>query len=103
MNKHLIGACAAALLLPSLANAQTAQAVTTQGTRMVAQQEVVSKMMATSETRITPGRPYSAEAITESLQVLADGNRISRHSVTRIYRDSEGRTRREMFGTAATP
>jgi hypothetical protein len=48
------------------------------------------------EARITPGRPYSAEAITESTQVLADGNRIARKSVTRVYRDSEGRTRREQ-------
>jgi hypothetical protein len=48
------------------------------------------------EARITPGRPYSAEAITESTQALADGNRIVRKSVTRVYRDSEGRTRREQ-------
>ena len=48
------------------------------------------------EARITPGRPYSAEAVTESTQVLADGNRIVRKSVTRVYRDSEGRTRREQ-------
>ena len=49
------------------------------------------------EARITPGKPYSAEAITESTQVLADGNRIVRKSVTRVYRDSEGRTRREQL------
>jgi hypothetical protein len=49
------------------------------------------------EARITPGRPYSADAITESTQTLADGNRIVRKSVMRIYRDSEGRTRREQL------
>jgi hypothetical protein len=49
------------------------------------------------EARITPGRPYSAEAVTESTQMLADGNRIARKSVTRVYRDSEGRTRREQL------
>ncbi len=39
--------------------------------------------------------PYSAEAITESRQVLEDGTRIdSRHSY-KIYRDSLGRMRRE--------
>ncbi len=39
--------------------------------------------------------PYSAEAITESHQVLEDGTRIdSRHSY-KIYRDSQGRMRRE--------
>ena len=47
------------------------------------------------EAKITPGAPYSAEAVTETTQALADGNRISRKSVTRVYRDSEGRTRRE--------
>ena len=47
------------------------------------------------EAKITPGAPYSAEATTETSQTLADGNRINRKSVTRVYRDSEGRTRRE--------
>lgn len=50
------------------------------------------------ESRIIKGAPYSAEAVTETLQVLSDGNRISRKSVSRIYRDSEGRTRRETVG-----
>jgi len=44
---------------------------------------------------IVKGQPYSAEAVTESTQVLADGNRIVRRSVSRLYRDSEGRERRE--------
>jgi hypothetical protein len=50
------------------------------------------------QARFTPGAPYSGEAVNESLQVLADGNRISKKSVSRIYRDSEGRTRRESVG-----
>lgn len=49
------------------------------------------------ETRITTGRPYSAEATTEAVQVLSDGNRINRRSTTRVYRDGEGRTRRETL------
>jgi hypothetical protein len=52
------------------------------------------------ESRITRGAPYSAEAITETTQVLSDGNRIARKSVTRIFRDSEGRTRRENVSAA---
>ena len=40
------------------------------------------------------GAPYSAEAITESVQTLADGNTIRRENRTLIQRDSEGRTRR---------
>ena len=42
------------------------------------------------------GAPYAAEAITESTQTLSDGNRIQRKSSASVYRDSEGRTRREQ-------
>jgi hypothetical protein len=42
------------------------------------------------------GAPYSAEAVTESIQTLADGNRIVSKSSATTYRDNEGRTRREM-------
>jgi hypothetical protein len=40
--------------------------------------------------------PYSAEAVTQTTQTLADGNRIARNSSSMIYRDSEGRERREV-------
>jgi hypothetical protein len=42
------------------------------------------------------GAPYAAEAVSEVVQTLADGNRIVRTSTTAIYRDAEGRTRREQ-------
>ena len=42
------------------------------------------------------GAPYSAEAVTESIQTLSDGNRIVNRITSAIYRDSEGRTRREQ-------
>lgn len=41
------------------------------------------------------GAPYSGVEITESTQVLGDGNRIHNESQTTVYRDSEGRVRRE--------
>jgi hypothetical protein len=41
------------------------------------------------------GAPYSAEAVTETTQSLSDGNRIRRENRAMVYRDSEGRTRRE--------
>ena len=47
--------------------------------------------------------PYSAEAVTESVQALADGNRIRRENRSLIYRDSQGRTRREESITALGP
>ena len=42
------------------------------------------------------GAPYSAEAVTESIQTLADGNRIVNRITSSVYRDGEGRTRREQ-------
>jgi hypothetical protein len=41
------------------------------------------------------GAPYPAEIVTEMNQTLADGNRISRRTTGRVYRDGEGRIRRE--------
>jgi TonB family protein len=48
------------------------------------------------EGKAVKGAPYSAEAVNESVQTLADGNRIVRKSTTLLYRDSEGRMRREQ-------
>jgi hypothetical protein len=39
--------------------------------------------------------PFSADATTEHVQTLGDGNRMVRKSTAHIYRDSAGRTRRE--------
>jgi hypothetical protein len=41
------------------------------------------------------GEPYTATATTETLQVLADGNRIANRTTAFLARDSQGRTRRE--------
>jgi hypothetical protein len=41
------------------------------------------------------GAPYSAEAVNETIQTLADGNRIVQRSSAMQYRDSDGRERRE--------
>jgi hypothetical protein len=41
------------------------------------------------------GVPYSAERVTESVKVLADGNRIVQRTTEKLYRDSDGRTRVE--------
>jgi hypothetical protein len=40
--------------------------------------------------------PYSAEAVTETIQTLGDGNRIVNRITSMLYRDSDGRTRREQ-------
>ena len=46
--------------------------------------------------KLVKGAPYSAQAINESVQTLVGGNRIVRQTTSTIYRDSEGRTRREQ-------
>lgn len=46
--------------------------------------------------KLVKGAPYSAQAVSESVQTLAGGNRIVRQNTSTIYRDSEGRTRREQ-------
>ena len=50
--------------------------------------------------------PFTADAISESVQTLADGNRITRRSTSKLYRNGEGRFRQEfvsgtggMFGS----
>jgi hypothetical protein len=44
--------------------------------------------------------PYSAEAVTEVIQTLADGNQIEQRTSAMVARDSRGRTRREQHGIA---
>src|SRR6476620_273497 len=46
--------------------------------------------------KVVKGAPYSAEAVTETIQTLGDGNRIVNRISSMLYRDSEGRTRREQ-------
>ena len=63
-----------------------------------AQQKVMLEI-AGAETQVVKGKPYSADTSTETVQTLADGNRIAHRTVSKFYRDSEGRTRREeTFG-----
>jgi hypothetical protein len=45
--------------------------------------------------QIVRGAPYSAEVSSEITQTLADGNKIHQVVTERLYRDNEGRTRRE--------
>lgn len=49
------------------------------------------------------GVPYSAEAVTEINQTLADGNRIHRTISGNVARDTEGRTRRDQQLGAVGP
>jgi hypothetical protein len=53
--------------------------------------------------KVVKGAPYSAQAVTESTQALADGNHIVHKNTAQVYRDSEGRTRREQAVGAVGP
>jgi len=55
------------------------------------------------ERTVVKGAAFSADSVTEHFQTLADGNRMGRKSVAHIYRDSQGRTRREHELGANTP
>ena len=57
--------------------------------------KVLAEIAASSEGTVK-NAPFSAEAVSESVQTLADGNRIVRNMTSKLYRNSEGRFRREM-------
>src|SRR3954465_132620 len=46
--------------------------------------------------RVVKNAPFSAEIVTETTQALPDGNRIKQSNTVKVYRDSDGRTRREQ-------
>ena len=53
--------------------------------------------------KIVTGAPFSAVAVSETTQTLADGNHISRKTQSNLYRDSQGRVRREMTLSGVGP
>jgi hypothetical protein len=53
--------------------------------------------------KVVTGAPYSAVGVTESTQTLADGNTINRKVQSTVYRDSQGRTRRETTFSGVGP
>jgi hypothetical protein len=65
-----------------------------------AQDETARKVAVESMARVplerpVKGAPYSADTVVEGFQSLADGNRIVKKTTGRVYRDGEGRVRRE--------
>ncbi len=87
----------AAVLIASAVNAQTSEDMLKRQLEerpAVAEHQFVMRERVPLESAIK-GAPYSAEILVETNQALVDGNRISRKSTGKVYRDSEGRTRRE--------
>ncbi len=46
--------------------------------------------------KIVTGAPFSGVAVTESTQTLADGNHITHKTQSNLFRDSQGRVRKEV-------
>jgi hypothetical protein len=53
--------------------------------------------------KVVTGAPFSAVAISETSRTLADGNHISRKTQTNLFRDGEGRFRKEVTLPAIGP
>jgi len=70
----------------------------TMGVFANAQEAKVVTELAASAEKMVKNSPFSADAVSESVQTLVDGNRIVRNSTSKLYRNSEGRFRREISG-----
>jgi hypothetical protein len=70
--------------------------VTTRGT----DKKVIAEIIASSSTKVVKDAPFSAEGVSESVQTLPDGNKIARSTITKMYRDSDGRFRRKGSGSS---
>jgi hypothetical protein len=46
--------------------------------------------------KVVTGAPFSAVAVSETTQTLSDGNHISRKTQTNLFRDGQGRFRKEV-------
>src|SRR5690349_8481392 len=53
--------------------------------------------------KVVTGAPFSGVAVTESTQTLSDGNHITHKTQSNIFRDSQGRSRKEVTITGLAP
>jgi hypothetical protein len=55
-----------------------------------------SSRPSSNSVRLVTGAPYSALGTSETVLIAADGSRMVRQNTVRLWRDSDGRTRREI-------
>src|SRR6185437_2296141 len=108
LRKYLLSMCA--LAASGLLQAQNAPAPPQRDNVMfVARDTGVATMQAQfiggefNYDKLVKNAPYTADAVSETTQTLADGNRIVHKSTTSLARDSAGRTRREETMGAVGP
>lgn len=85
--------------LASVASLQgdSQEAANAEQREMAAKKEIQEKLeILAAHSKVVPGKPYYATSTTDVVQTLTDGNRIVQHSSSVIYRDNQGRTRREQ-------
>lgn len=91
--KRIIGM----IMIASLAIAVPAQTAQGQAAAAADAAKVLAKYTAMN-TGAMKNSPFTADEVNESVQVLGDGNRIVRNSTGKMYRNSDGRVRRDMKG-----
>ena len=94
MNRLMQSAAVIPLLAFGAAAQDTAQ-LDAAKKKMMEESIVRMNMVGAVKGPLVKGKPYSADEITETDQTLADGTRIHRETKVSVYRDSEGRMRRE--------
>lgn len=82
------------LLVLSLAMTVFAQKSSNGGTK------AITEILAMSSTQTVKDSPFSADGISESVEFLVDGNKITSSVTHKLYRDSEGRFRREEISAS---
>jgi len=93
LRKVLLAAGLASALMAQNDKTVSKEGINTYVQRLIQNSEFVSGQLVSGPP--VKGAPYSAEAVNETIQTLADGNRIVHTSSAMQYRDSEGRERRE--------
>ena len=94
MRKKIRFTAAALLLLLMFEGGVAAQTLKPQPVEKMQVVNPKAEIVSSSE-KIVKGAPFSADAVSESVQILYDGNRIVQRSSARLYRDSAGRFRRD--------
>jgi len=96
--KHLLVIMLFVITMTTIGNAQ--EVITS--TVPTGVSKIRTEIIATSSTKVVKGAPFSAEGVSESVQILPDGNKINRSTTTKMYRDGDGRFRREGSGNTAS-